>query len=142
MDAKLAAAIIAAISLIVIAFINYKLNRRSDKKSKKTEMRTQAYADYVAAISELAQQHHKCNPDLSESRAKLASAKTCIAIFGHRSVVEAIAKFDENFSVLNSEDALDSFVDIVSAMRQRSISVEENEVSKENLKIVLFGNGS
>lgn len=140
-DIKLIVAVIACISAVIVSYINYKLGRRTDKKSKKTEMRTNAYADYVGAISEISI-HSKAQQIDKESLAKLTDAKTRIVIYGHYSVVKALAEFDSKYTKLDSEQAFDSFANIVFHMRQRSIGKNKLEADFDQIKVILFGKGS
>ena len=142
MEPKLIAAIttalIASITTIILAFFNYRLSRRSDKSAKKTEVRTQSYIDFINCVSEIAiatKQGKKRVPLLTH---KLIDAKTRIAIYGDKKVIRQLAVFDRKFGLLDTEEAIDSFVSLISEMREDSIGKRNYDISVE-IKQIIFG---
>ncbi|NOI19875.1 hypothetical protein F0223_16735 [Vibrio coralliilyticus] len=136
MDIKLGIAIVSSITAIILAILNYRLGRRSNKSSKKTEVRAQSYIDYLRAVAELAQiqdDSQRC-----EKLAQLADAKARIAVYGDKLVVKALAQHDRSHKVLNSEESFNSFMLVVAEMRKDALAKSLN-VDLDDLKQILFG---
>lgn len=137
-DMKLTIAIIASLTTLFLAYINYRLNRRIDKKSKKTDMRAQSYIDFVNSVSRLAQISKGNMTNRREILMRLADAKTRIAIYGDRSVIKALASFDKNFQKLESKESHDAFMKIIYEMRADAVG-RRSEEPLEDLKQIIFG---
>lgn len=142
MDPRLIAAIIttviASLTAIILAFFNYRLSRKSTKGAKKTEVRTQSYIDFINCVSEIAiaaKKGMKKDPSLTQ---KLIDSKTRIAIYGDKKVIRQLAIFDKNFGVLDSDEAIESFVLLISDMREDAIGKRNYDIKKE-IKQIIFG---
>lgn len=137
-DMKLTIAIIASLTALVLAYINYRLNRRIDKKSKKTDMRAQSYIDFINCVSILAQISEENTSDKRDVLMRLADAKTRIAVYGDRSVIKELADFDRTFGKIDSEEACDAFMKIIYEMRVDAVG-RRSEEPLEDLKQIIFG---
>lgn len=67
------------------------------------------------------------------ARIEAADAKTRLAVYGTSSVMAELAKFERAGAVLDNPTAIDAFVALVGAMRQK------DSAEAEDMKHVLFG---
>jgi len=126
---------------IVLAYLNFRLTRESNKHKNNSELRTQSYIDFISAVAEVSSSKEHFTKRPKELTAKLTNAKTRIAIYGDSEVIVQLAKFDKNFGVINNEESRNSFLLVVQEMRKsatgRSASGIKNDISQ-----VLFGNSN
>lgn len=138
MDVEIPIAVIATLTALLMAFVNYRLSRNSNKTAKKTEIRAQAYIDFIKCISELA---HVSPQEHKQAIAKLTDAKARIVIYGDSAVIKELAKFDRAHKELNSNEAYEAFLKIALEMRNDAIGKREGEDPKD-LKQILFGSSA
>jgi hypothetical protein len=138
MDIKLIVAIIALTGVVASALIQYYLGRESEKNKKTLEIRSQAYLDFLNIMSELASSaKHKKERDLEQLK-KLTQAKSRIVLIGSNNVVKEVRNFFNKFNgTLSSDESLDAFSRIVSAMR--SDLSDERSLANNILFDALFG---
>lgn len=141
MDITLTIAIVSFITAVILAYINYRLNRQNDRFSKKSEMRTQAYIDFINCVSELAVLARKGHTRNTDVLIKLTDSKSRIAIYGNVTVIQELANFDQNFGIIDSELASDAFMKIVHEMRNDAVG-KSKKASIEDLKQIILGNKS
>lgn len=139
MDIKLIIAVLTSITAIALAYLNYRLSRKTSRNDKNAELRTQSYVDFVNAVSEIATTSGSSASRSKESLKKLVDAKTRIAIYGDSEVIIKMAEFDKKHGLLNDEPSMESFMSIALAMRKASIGVSKQSLRNE-IRQVLFGN--
>ena len=135
MDIPVVVAVIASLTTLLMAFINYRLSRSSNRTAKKTEVRAQSYIDFIKSISELA---HANASERKHAIVRLSDAKARIAVYGDSAVVRQLAIFDRTHNQLNSDDAYVSFMKIVVEMRNDAIGKRGSD-NFEDLKQIIFG---
>lgn len=138
MDVEIPIAIIATLTALLMAFVNYRLSRSTNKTAKKTEVRAQSYIDFIKCISELA---HASPQERKQAIAKLADAKARIVIYGDSAVIKELANFDRAHKELNTNESYEAFLKIALEMRRDAIGKREGEDPKD-LKQILFGNSA
>jgi hypothetical protein len=93
-------------------------------------LRSAAYVDYLRSIARLA--HSSTREGRSAALVEAADAKARIAIYGTKSAVGALARFEEAGAVLDNPSAIECFVRFASVA---GLSGAE----PADLKLVLFG---
>lgn len=113
MDLKIIVALIGVGSVLTSAFVQYYLGIRSEKRKNDLFLRSEAYLDFLNAVSDIAQSKKRSPEQLT----KLTQAKVRISLIGSKLVVEATHSFFKHYGSLDTEDACISFSNIVKAMR-------------------------
>ena len=124
----------ALLSVLVGAVIGAALSRWTDRARHNEELRSKAYADYLSAVAAAA--HLRSDDDERDAFRDAANAKARIAVYGSADVIRALARFEETGAKLSLSNgpAVNAFVSLVSAMRPKSGSVAERDLS-----LVLLG---
>jgi hypothetical protein len=118
LSALLTSSVIAG---IIAAVLNGFWNRRAAKKAPKTQMRAEAYRDFVVHIVSASPQSSATfsdgfsNTDLHKVIAKLL-------LFGEGNVVRAVSTFLNRHAAINSECAAKDLADVVCEMRKSLIT--------------------
>ena len=115
------------LSVLLGAVIGAALSRWTDRARHHEELRSKAYADYLSAVALAA--HMRTNDDHRDALRNGADAKARIAVYGSADVIRALARFEETGASLISGPSVNAFVSLVSAMRPKSGSVAERELS-------------
>jgi hypothetical protein len=115
------------LSVLVGAVIGAALTRWRDRAKHHEELRAKAYADYLSAVALSA--HMRTNDDARDALRNGADAKARIAVYGSADVIRALARFEETGANLVSGPSVPAFVSLVSAMRPKSGSVAEGDLS-------------
>lgn len=114
---NLLTAIIGIFGVAVGVIIQHYLGKRLEKNKKTTELRFNAYLDFLDIVSEIASsakhEHHRSVEQLQ----KLNKSKSRVILIGGNEVVIQINKYFMTYGGLNSEDSAHAFSRIVSAMR-------------------------
>lgn len=126
LNAVLTSSVIAGIGA---ALLNGFWNRRAAKKIPKTEMRADAYRDFVVHLvsanpSDVAGAHLNNTNSLA-----LAEIKARLLLFGESNVVSAVSAFLTSHTALNGESAVAAFVKVVCAMRKSLLTGHRGEVA-------------
>ncbi len=119
------------IGLVVGAILQYWFSRASESRKQLELLQSQAYIDYLKAATKAA--HADSKTTMLAAQAENTDAKTRLAIYAPSEVIAALARFEEAGAVLESPKALEAFVSLVGAMRQR------DPAAGSDLKLVLFG---
>ena len=135
MDVRILAVLVTLLAAMIFAALNYWFSRKGDKHSKKTEIRTQSYIDYLNCVSKLAKSSGNC--DRESLLAELTDSKCRIVVYGDRKVVRALADFDRGHQVLDTPESIDLFMKVVAEMRVDATG-KELDVQLSNLKQILF----
>ncbi len=93
---------------------------------------------FINCVSEsaiVAKNGKRRDPSLTH---KLIDAKTRIAIYGGKKVIRQLAIFDKEFGVLDTDEAIESFVLLMTEMREDSIGKRNYDISNE-IKQIIFG---
>lgn len=124
-------ALVSIAGIILGAALQYIFTRVLEDRRHRRDLRTQAYADYLRAVSD--SQHLSLESSEAEIFARLTDAKARICLYGSRHVLELIAEFERLGAQIRSEDQSAAFVGMISAMR------ESSDVSPKNLRAVILG---
>src|SRR5215470_3182375 len=104
--------------MVDAALLNGFWNRRAAKKLPKTEMRADAYWDFVVhLVSASASNVTKTLPNTINSPA-LVAIKARLLLFGESNVVSAVSTFPAQHTALNTESAITDFARVVCEMRK------------------------
>jgi hypothetical protein len=122
---KYLVALIAILGGIVGAILNNLWSRNSAKKAPKTQMRAEAYKDFVMHILLIAGERPVLSTD-SELREILAR----LMVFGESKVVSAVDRFLSKREELNSDAFRKSFCEVVCAMRTSLVTRSDENVSE------------
>lgn len=137
MDIKLIVAMIGLIGVAASALIQFFLGRRAEKNKKIIEIRTQAYLDFINAVSEIASSAKHHDKRTLEQLQKLTQAKSRIALIGSAEVVLEMRKFFSGSAFLLTNESFLAFSMLISAMRKDLTKSDFIEI--EVLRDVLFG---
>ena len=117
MDIKIVVALIGISGVLASAIVQYLLGSKMEKSKKQIEVKSQAYLDFLNAVSDIASSAQYSEKRSVEQLQKLNQAKTRVILIGSKSVVEDLHVFFKDYGTLNSDDAYDSFSKIVKSMR-------------------------
>lgn len=124
-------AFLPLIGLVVGAILQYWLSRASESRKQLELLQSQAYIDYLKAATKAA--HADSKTAILSAQAEATDAKTRLAVYGSSEVIAALARFEEAGAVLDNPKALETFISLVGAMRQR------DPATGSDLRLVLFG---
>lgn len=125
-------AVLPLAGVVLGAVLQFLLGRAGEKRKHLEALQSEAYSDYLRSVAAAA--HLRSDEDLVEALKLAADAKARIAVYGSRSVIEALAKFEESGAVLNNDLSTESFIALVSAMRH-----EKSGVQSKDIHVVLLG---
>ena len=107
--------------------------RLLETRKQLNNQKAQAYADFLKALAASARQ------DVSEETLSLAAdAKTRICIYGARSVVRQLARFERTGAQIVTNESRTAVANLIGSMRRDMGSVG-GEVSEDDLHNILFG---
>lgn len=130
---KYLVALIAFLGILAGAILNNFWSRNSAKKTPKTQMRAEAYRDFVVHILHTLAER----PDIVLSAdSKLREILARLIIFGDSNVVSAVNKFLNKNEESNDTDFRHRFSEVVRAMR-RSLVTGSDENVIENIRKLL-----
>lgn len=131
-------AMLPLLGVIVGAILQHFLSRTNEKKKQYDTLKTQAYIDYLKAVSKFAQAA-KTDPNTRmQLISEAADAKARICVYGSKLAIEKLASFEDNGPVLSEQKSLDIFIELCSIMRDESATTQE-AVSSQDIELVLFG---
>ena len=132
------AAIAALVGVVIGSLLNHYFEIRIIKPTAQIQETTDAYVDFINGVAAL-KQVQRVGDDSSTHLAKIASAKARIAMYGHPSVIAAIAEFERQGSQITAH-TFDAFSSIVLEMR-RDVSKDKSRSHQmeDDIKILLFG---
>ncbi len=130
-------AIIASITALFLAAINYRATQRHNRSSKNIEIRTQAYIDFINLVAEFSQIAKEDRKPTKDMLTRLADAKSRISIYGKSTVIIKLAEFFSKHGALNSDEAFKAFEEVVKAMRIDAIGSVKDE-TMESISVLLF----
>jgi hypothetical protein len=118
----------SAVGVIGAALLNGFWNRRAAKKLPKTEMRADAYWDFVVhLVSASASNVTGALPNTLNSPA-LVEIKARLLLFGESNVVSAVSTFPAQHTALNTESAITDFARVVCEMRKSLLTGTAREL--------------
>ena len=132
------AAIATLVGIVIGGWLNHYFGIRAIKPTAQIRETTDAYVDFIDGVAAL-KQVQRVGDDSSTHLAKIASAKARIAMYGHPSVIAAIANFDKQGSQITAH-TYGAFLSIVLEMR-RDVSKDKSRSHQmeDDIKILLFG---
>ena len=117
MDIKIVVALIGISGVLASAIVQYLLGSKMEKSKKQIEVKSQAYLDFVNAVSEIAISTKHTRNISVEQLQRLNQAKTRVVLIGSNKVIEDLNLFFKEYGVLDSDEAYGSFSQIVKSMR-------------------------
>jgi hypothetical protein len=131
MASDLVTAVLPLIGVAVGATLQYCFSRSAESRKQLQLLQSQAYVDYLRAVTRSA---HANSPDsIRLAKVEAADAKARLAVYGTSSVISGLARFEKAGAVLDNPSAIDAFVALVGAMRQK------DSTEADDLRLVLFG---
>jgi len=124
-------AFFSLLGIAVGATLQYLFSRYLEERKHNRLLQTQAYADYLRAVSDT--RHLSLNVREEDVLTRLADAKTRICLYGSKHVVELLAKFEQHGSVIGNEMQRCAFIALIAAMRG------DSKVERAELEIILLG---
>ncbi len=133
------APLLSLLGVMAGASLQYYFSRSTEARKQLMMSRTTAYVDFIRATAGIALYQRRGNAEKEdENIALMTDAKTRIAVYGSKPVVEALAAFWRGGAALNSPERLHAFVVVCQRMREDSTAKEEPVLDKE-LSQLLFG---
>ncbi len=123
----------AFLGIIIGAVLNNFWSRNSAKKAPKTQMRAEAYRDFVMHILQATTQQPAV---LLKTDSKLREIVARLIVFGESRVVSAVNGFLSVSKELNGNDFRKSFCEVVCAMRRSLVTGADDDVI-ENIGTLL-----
>jgi hypothetical protein len=124
-------AVLPLIGVAVGATLQYCFSRSAESRKQLQLLRSQAYVDYLRAVTKSAQAN---TPDsIRSAKVEAADAKARLVVYGTSSVISGLARFEKAGAVLDNPSAIDAFVALVGAMRQK------DSAGADDVRLVLFG---
>ena len=140
MDIKVIVALIGILTVVTSAIVQFVLGRYTERAKKAQELRSQAYVDFVNAVSEIASSCKLNEGKIGLEYLKaLTQSKSRVVLIGNDKVVQEVRNYFNKHDMLNSDESFDDFSKIVAAMRKDLYG--KNKLSKEVLTEALFGRG-
>jgi len=125
-------AIVAIISLVIGAFLQYIFNRLNSKKEKLNSLLSETCIDYLESVTELKFDTNNREKQLS----RYLKAKERIILFGSKKLIDCLYGFESTSKILDNEQAKMKFVELIKAMR---ISVfNESVIAYKIILKILF----
>lgn len=124
------------VGIIAGVTTQYILSSYSEKRKRNADLKMQAYVDFIKSVSELGieQKDHNVKK-LGEYHIKLLDAKSRIAIYGSKKVVESIAAFFKNGGKINSEEERRLIIKIYQNMRNE---YQKEEIEDTELELLIY----
>lgn len=94
--------------------------------------------DYLRFVAQIAKSGKADLNKRNELLAGLADAKARICVYGSAKVIEALAAFERDGPVLDTDSSTANFLDLCDKIRQESTDKVEI-VQAESLRLILFG---
>ena len=132
------AAIATLAGVVMGVWLNHYFEIRAIKPTAQIRETTDAYVGFINGVAAMAQAHRECDHSNANS-AQVAATKARIAIYGHPSVIAAIADFEKQGGQI-TDDTSDAFLSIILAMREH-VSKDKSRLhpKEDDIKILLFG---
>ncbi|WP_395341201.1 hypothetical protein PN836_018660 [Ningiella sp. W23] len=138
MDIKLTVGLLAFLSVIVGATLQYFFTKHVETLKHAKELKSKAYSDYLKAISEDASHNYESGSvEQKNIYSKIADAKARICLYGSNEVVTAYSEFLALGGVFETQKQKESFAKVFSLMRKDSGGKEI--VNLKEIEIILLG---
>ena len=120
-------ALVAIAAVIVGAALQYFSVQRTESAKHYQQLRSNAYVDFIKSVAGIAITQKSENHEKEMAfTILLTDAKSRIAIYGDKSVVNAMAQFFREHGALNPPQAYNSFVSLVQTMRKKNYKLAED----------------
>lgn len=120
----------SVVAAIVAALLNGFWNRRAAKKGPKTEMRADAYRDFVVYLVSSSASNGTGGPLSTTNSPAFVEIMARLLLFGESNVVSAVSTFLTEFPKLNAKDANTAFVSVICEMRKSLLTGHGAEVAE------------
>jgi len=117
MDITVIVALIGLIGVGASALIQYFLSGQREKNKNMVEIQTQAYLDFINAVSDIASSAKHNKARTLEELQKLTQAKSRMILIGSDDVVKEAHRFFTEFQALDDKESFKAFSKVVLAMR-------------------------
>ena len=118
MENKLMLGLLAFVSVIVGATLQYIFTRHIEHQKHSRELKSKAYMDYLNSLAEGAQfQYELGTKEQKEMFYRTADAKARICLYGSKEVISAFSKYEEIGGAFHTDEHRDVFTNMVSIMR-------------------------
>lgn len=132
--------IIPVIGVIVGALLTYFFSKSNETKKQKTQLRNQAYVDYIRSVSEIKfSQKYSEREKEKEIIKVLCDSKVRIAIYGSKLVNTHMAKFSRMGSVIDSMESEKCFLDLIMQMRKECSDDRKTKIDFNDLSQIVLG---
>lgn len=132
-NVTIVAAFVGLAGLMIGATLQYLYGKRAEASKQLQALKNQAYVDFVKSVAGAAIAQKAKNKEKEfESLILLADAKSRIAVYGSKEVIEGIAIFYRKYDgLLATSEAMSKFVDVVQEMRKHTVDKGEIVLDKE-----------
>lgn len=129
-----------AIGIVIGATVQFIFNRRQKKDDEKSELKREAYLDYLRGVVLLAHARRAGQEtDTRNALSELTEAKLRITAYGSPGVIHAVANFERSGSKAAQDEDKLRFVQIVRAMREE---FSLRYASDSEVQEIIFGTRS
>ena len=122
-------AVVPVFCVLIGAILQHTLAKAKERDGQFTNLRNQAYADYLRSVSAVAMDRS------TEAVTQLTDAKARMAIYASDEVMRLLAAVEETGAVLTYAPSMTAFVNLAAQMRKES----GGSGGSEHLAAVLFG---
>ena len=119
------------LGVIVGASLQFWFSRFSEERRGRHTLRSQAYVDFIKAVSSLAAAQRQANQTkIDDALLQLTDAKARIVVYGSKDVAVALAEFQRQGARLHTE-GIRSFIRLCERMRaeQKADPLSEHDIS-------------
>ncbi len=131
-------AILPLLGVALGASLQHFFSKSAESRKQLTILRTQAYVDYLSAVSKFAQKAKTHPKQRTELFGEAADAKARVCIYGSSAAIGLLAEIERSGAILASKESISVFVKLCMQMRSEG-DMSEETVPKEDLELVLFG---
>ena len=123
--------VLPLLGVVVGAALQFWFSRSSEERRGRQTLRSQAYVDFIKAVSSLAAAQRQANQaKVDDALVQLTDAKARIVVYGSREVVVALAEFQRQGARLHAEGIV-SFITLCQRMRaeQKTAAISAHDIS-------------
>lgn len=133
MSTEVLAGLFGLSGVLVGAVLQFWLDRRRNEEARYLELKSQACADFVNSVAQLAFASPDNRPQALQA---VASAKGRLCVFGDAAVIEQTAKLERAGGDLSQDEAQREFLQLLQVMRRQGIAV--GQVGDDEFRVLLL----